>query len=432
MSPPNARFPIGVATAGIAIGGDMRGGRSGTRRRRALLLASGPALVSSIAYIDPGNLATNIQAGSRFGDDLLWVVVLASVVGMLFQSLSARLGIVTGLNLAELCRERLPRPLVWAMWAASEFAAMATELAELLGCAIGLSLLFHVPVLVGMVVTAAVTYAALTLLGEHYRRMEIVIAAFLAIVAICYVIELSIEPLSWASIGLHLFVPSIPNGEAFMLVAGIVGATVMPHVLYLHSALTQDRPGNGLDEAERVRFSDREVVVALSIAGLINLAMVVLASGAFHAEHPGGVEIEAAYHLLTPMLGAAASVVFLTSLIASGLASSIVGTSAGQVIMQGFVRLPIPLWLRRLVTMVPALVVVALGCDSTHALIISQVVLSFVLPVPMVALIVFTRSRDVMGSFASAGGTHAAAVLGCALVVALNLVLLAGMLGWQA
>src|SRR5581483_11765081 len=353
----------------------LAGQRGGLRGYLAFV---GPAVIASIAYMDPGNFATNIQAGAKYGYTLLWVVLAANMIAMLFQALSAKLGIVTGRNLAEMCREHFPQPVVWAMWVVSEIAAMATDLAEFLGGAIGLSLLFHLPLFAGMAVTATITYGVLMVEGFGFRPIELIIGSMVSIIAFCYVVELFIAPVDWASAAVHTVLPQIPDAEALMLSVGIIGATVMPHAVYLHSGLTQARmPVRNDNERRKVlRFSNQEVVIALTVAGLVNMAMVMMASSAFHAGHPDVAEIETAYHTLTPLLGAGAAGVFLVSLIASGISSSTVGTMAGQMIMQGFIRWRIPVLVRRLVTMVPAFVVVAMGANATNALVISQVVLS--------------------------------------------------------
>jgi manganese transport protein len=388
----------------------------------AYLAFAGPAILASIAYMDPGNFATNIQAGAKYGYSLLWVVLLANLVAMLFQALSAKLGIVTGRNLAEMCREQFPQPIVWAMWAVSEIAAMATDLAEFLGGAIGLSLLFNIPLLGGMAVTAIIVYGILLSERRGFRPVELIIGGLVAAIALCYLIELFIAPVDWGSVALHAVSPQIPDNEALLLAVGIIGATVMPHAVYLHSGLTQRRiPARTESERRKlVRISNREVIIALSVAGLVNIAMVVMASGAFHAGHPEVAEIETAYHTMVPLLGGAAAGVFLVSLLASGVSSSTVGTMAGQMIMQGFVGFRIPIWLRRLVTMLPAFAIVGLGVDATNALVLSQVVLSITLPLPMIALIIFTRRRDLMGEFASRRLVHVAASLGAIIVLMLN------------
>jgi len=390
------------------------------------LLFAGPAVVASIAYMDPGNFATNIQAGARYGYTLLWVVLMANLIAMLFQALSAKLGIVTGRNLAEMCRDRFPPRIVLAMWFVSEIAAMATDLAEFLGGAIGLALLFHMPLLYGMGVTAVVTYGILMFESRGFRPMELFIGALVSVIGLCYVIELFIAPVDWASAATHTVLPQMPDSQALMIAVGIIGATVMPHAVYLHSGLTQHRlsPRNDSDRRKLVHYSNREVIVALAVAGLVNMAMVMMASAAFHAGHSEVAEIETAYHTLTPLLGGAAAAVFLVSLIASGISSSVVGTMAGQMIMQGFVGFGIPLWLRRVVTMAPAFVVVALGVDTTTALVVSQVILSIALPVPMIALLLFTRDRKVMGDFANSRLVTGIAIAGAAIVLLLNAILL--------
>ncbi len=405
----------------------IRGVLAGERRGlRSALLFAGPAVIASIAYMDPGNFATNIQAGSRFGYTLLWVVLMANLIAMLFQALSAKLGIITGRNLAEMCREQLPQKAVYVMWGVSEIAAMATDLAEFLGGAIGLALLFKMPLMAGMAVTAVVTYGILVFEKGGFRPIEIIIGALVAVIALCYLVEMFIAPVSWGQAGLHSILPSIPNGEALTISVGIVGATVMPHAIYLHSGLTQHRAParNAREHRALLRFSNLEVIIALSIAGLVNMAMVMMASAAFHAGHSDVAEIETAYHILTPLLGAGAAAVFLISLISSGISSSVVGTMAGQMIMQGFVGFRIPIWVRRLVTMIPAFVVVGLGVNATQALVLSQVVLSFALPIPMVALVLFTRRKDIMGEFANGRLTDIAAIAGTVIILVLNLVLL--------
>jgi manganese transport protein len=381
---------------------------AGQRRGwRAYLAFAGPAVVASIAYMDPGNFATNIQAGAKYGYGLLWVVLLANLIAMLFQALSAKLGIVTRRNLAEMCRDEFPKPIVWAMWVISEIAAMATDLAEFLGGAIGLSLLFQIPLLAGMVVTGVIVYGILMFERHGFR------------------------PVDWGSAALHTVLPQLADAQALLLSVGIIGATVMPHAVYLHSGLTQARiPARNEGERRRIlRISNYEVIIALAIAGLVNMAMVMMASGAFHAGHSDVAEIETAYHTLTPLLGAAAAGVFLVSLLASGVSSSTVGTLAGQMIMQGFVGFRIPIWVRRLVTMVPAFIIVGLGANATNALVISQVVLSVALQLPMIALLMFTRRSDIMGQFANSRLTHGAANAATAGVLLLNAFLILQTLG---
>jgi manganese transport protein len=407
---------IGRATEALA------GGPGGLRTAIAF---GGPAVIASIAYMDPGNFATNIQAGARYGYGLLWVVLLANIIAMLFQALSAKLGIVTGRNLAELCRDHFPRPVVLAMWVASEIAAMATDLAEFVGGAIGLSLLLHIPLLAGMTATAVITYGLLTCQQLGFRPLELIIGAIVGLICVCYLSEMFIAPIDWSAALFHTVTPQLADGEALLLAVGI-GATVMPHAIYLHSGLTQARVPVRSDDDRRLvlRYSNSEVIIALSMAGLVNMAMVMMASSAFHAGHPEVAEIETAYHTLTPLLGGAAAGIFLISLIASGISASTVGTLAGQMIMQGFVGFRIPLRLRRLVTMLPAFAVIAVGAHPTRALVISQVVLSIALPLPMISLIIFTSRTDVMGAFANSRLTRVLAISATALVLALNAVLI--------
>ncbi len=415
----------------VAAAQDTLAGRS--RGLRSVLPFIGPAVVTSIAYVDPGNFATNIQAGAKYGYLLLWVVVVANFTAMLFQGLSAKLGIVTGKSLATHCRETMPRPAVVAMWLASEVAAMATDLAEFLGAAIGLSLLFGMPLLLALVLTGIGTYAMLTMQQRGFRPIEYLIGGFVGVIGLAYVVELLISPPDWGLFAYHSVVPHLQGPESVTLAVGIVGATVMPHAIYLHSSLTQKRVPTNTD-AERRRvlgFSNKEVVVALGLAGFVNLAMIAVAASAFHGGHNDIAEIETAYRTLTPLLGAGAAAVFMTSLLASGFSSSVVGTMAGQAIMQDFVSVHVPLWVRRLVTMLPSFVVVGLGVGATQALVLSQVVLSVVLPVPMIALLWFTGRRKTMGDYVNGRLTQAAAILAAVFVLVLNALLLLQQFGME-
>jgi manganese transport protein len=424
MDAPLEPFPESLSARTVATAQALiRGQRPGPA---AFLAFFGPAVIASIAYMDPGNFATNIQAGAKYGYSLLWVVLLANLIAMLFQALSAKLGIVTGRNLAEMCRDCFPKPVVWVMWVVSEIAAMATDLAEFLGGAIGLSLLFHMPLLAGMTVTAIITYLILAFQNRGFRPAELIIGSFVAIIALCYLVEMFIAPVDWAAAAFGTVTPKIADAGALLLSVGIIGATVMPHAVYLHSGLTQDRIPAHDDHDKRiiVRISNLEVLAALAAAGLVNMAMVMMASSAFHAGHPDVAEIETAYHTLAPLLGIGAAGVFLLSLIASGISSSVVGTMAGQMIMQGFVGFSIPIWLRRVITMVPAFVVVGYGVNATEALVVSQVILSIALPLPMIALLIFTRRPDLMGVFVNKPLTNLVAYVGTAIVLVLNTILI--------
>lgn len=408
---------------------DVLAGR--IRGPRSWLVFAGPAVIASVAYMDPGNYATNIQAGAGYGYALLWVVVMANLVAMLFQALSARLGIVTGKNLAEHCRDGFSRPVVIAMWIVSEIAAMATDLAEFLGGAIGLALLFNMPLMAGMGITAIVTYALLLVENRGFRPMELLIGTLVGVIGLCYLAELFIAPIAWGEAAHGAIIPQMPDLAALTISVGIIGATVMPHAIYLHSGLTQNRVQikNDTERARVLKFSNVEVVVALAIAGMINIAMVMMAASAFHAGNPEVAEIETAYHTLTPLLGGMAAAAFLISLIASGVSSSVVGTMAGQMIMQGFIRLRIPLLIRRVVTMLPAFIVVAMGVNVTTALVASQVVLSIALPIPMIALVIFSSKRSVMGVFTIGPVLKSLAILAATVVLTLNFVLLANVAG---
>jgi manganese transport protein len=395
----------------------------------ALLPFAGPAFIASIAYMDPGNFATNVQGGSSFGYNLLWVVVFANLTAMLFQAMSAKLGIVTGKNLPEVCRDSFSRPVSLCMWAVSEIAAMATDLAEFLGATIGLALLFNLPLLVGAIITGIVTYAILIMQSRGFRKIELLITSFVGVILLCYVVETILARPNWGLVAYHSLVPWLGGRDSILLAVGIIGATVMPHAIYLHSSLTQDRivPRSKLETKTVVRFSNIDVLIALGIAGVINMAMMYMSAAVFHfGGHPQVASIQSAYKTLMPLLGSAAAGIFLLSLMASGISSSVVGTMAGQVIMQGFVGFTIPLWVRRVVTMIPTLVVIGLGVNTTQALVISQVVLSLVLPLPIVVLLVFTGKRSIMADMVNKPLVKFLGIAAAAIVLGLNFVLL-----WQ-
>jgi manganese transport protein len=433
MPPPLNMPPVDlVLSTGTTVQTELaaRDALDGRRKGvRAFLPFAGPAIIASVGYMDPGNFATNIQAGSTYGYELLWVVLAANLVAMLFQGMSAKMGIVTGRNLAELCREQFSRRTVVGMWIASEIAAMATDVAEFLGGALGISLLFHVSLLCGMCVTGVVTFVILSLDKRGFRPLELLIAALVAVIGLSYLWELVIAPPDWQAALFHTVVPQLRDKSAITLAVGIIGATIMPHTLYLHSGLTQNRTPARNDRERRglLRFSNREVVIALGFAGLVNLAMVTMSASVFSKSTPGIADIGVAYHTLIPTLGMGAAGLFLVALMASGISSSVVGTMAGQVIMQGFVGFSIPVWARRLITMVPAFIV-ALSFNTMTAMILSQVVLSFVLPLPMVALVVLSSRKSVMGDFVTGKRTAFAAIAATVLIVLLNIVLIRQML----
>ena len=406
-------------------------GRSPRRGISRILPFLGPAFVASVAYIDPGNFATNIAGGAQFGYLLLWVVVASNLTAMLVQALSAKLGIATGRNLAELCRDRFPRPVVWGMWGISELVAMATDLAEFLGAALGFYLLFHIPLFVAALLAGVVTLLILALERRGFRPVEAVITAFVGVIAVSYVIETILDRPNWTEVAVGALVPRFAGTESVLLATGILGATVMPHVIFLHSALTQHRivPRNEAQAKLLYRFEVTDVLLAMGLAGVVNAAMLIMAASTFHARGLTSIaSIDEAHRTLAPLLGRASSTIFAISLLASGLSSSTVGTMAGQVIMQGFLHRQIPIWIRRLVTMIPALVVIALGLDPTRTLVISQVVLSFGLPFALVPLVIFTSRRDVMGGLANHRLTSVLASAVTAVIIALNLFLISRML----
>jgi manganese transport protein len=391
-----------------------------------MLSLCGPAFVAAVAYIDPGNFATNITAGVRFGYSLVWVIVAANLMAMLVQYLSAKLGVATGRDLPELCREHLPPPVSFGLWAQAELVAMATDLAEFVGAAIGLNLLFDVPLPVAGVVTAVVAFAVLALEQRGHRPFELAITALFAVVFLGFAYDLVSVHVDAGGVAAGL-VPGLAGSGSVLLAVGIIGATVMPHVIYLHSALTKTRVTGAVSHRELLRSQRIDVVIALGTAGLINVAMLVVAAALPHGAGPAGADpILAAHADLGRFVGGGAALVFAVALLASGLSSSSVGTYAGQVVMRGFVRRTLPLFARRAVTMLPALVVLGLGLPATGSLVVSQVVLSFGIPFALVPLVWLTSRADVMGGFVNRRVTTVAAVT-CALVVAvLNGYLLVG------
>jgi manganese transport protein len=427
MSDARARTTADAGT--LAAAGQVLGGGDQRRGLKRLLPFLGPAFIASIAYVDPGNFATNIQAGAQYGYLLLWVVVASNLMAMLVQTLAAKLGIATGRNLAELCREQFSPWVVWVMWALMEIVAMATDLAEFLGAAVGFNLLFGVPLWIAGLMTAAFTFLLLGLERRGFRPLEAAITAFVGVIAVCYLIETLLGHPDWTAAAFGSVLPKFHGAESILLATGILGATVMPHVIFLHSALTQGRivTREPAQLRKLFRFQVADVAIAMSIAGLINMAMLIMAAATFFKAgmHSVGT-IEEAYKTLEPLLGKAAGVIFAISLLASGLSSSSVGTLAGQVIMQGFLRRHIPVWVRRLVTLLPSLVVIWLGCDPTRTLVLSQVVLSFGLPFAVIPLVLFTRRRDLMGILVNCPLTTAIAWAVAALIVTLNLYLI-----WQ-
>jgi manganese transport protein len=423
------------AEAGVDVGSVLPGEAATLRAAQATLegrrpgLAGlwpflGPAFVAAVAYIDPGNFATNIAGGAKFGYLLLWVVLSANLMAMLVQTLSAKLGIATGRNLPETCRDNFARPVSIGLWLQAEAIAMATDLAEVLGAALGLHLLFGIPLFPAGLIAGAGAFAILGLQRYGFRRLEAAIAGMVGVIVVAFAFELVAARPDPGGVVHHLFVPGFEGTESILIAAGILGATVMPHVVYLHSALTQNRiPGRNEEEKRRIqRFERIDVVIAMTIAGLVNMSMLAIAAAVFFGI---GIEsIEDAYSSFDAELGSGAAVLFGIALLASGFSSSSVGTMSGQVVMQGFIQRRIPLFLRRAITLAPALIILAIGVDPSRSLVISQVVLSFGIPFALVPLVIFTSRRELMGSLVNSRLTQVAAWAIAAVIIALNLFLL--------
>jgi manganese transport protein len=400
--------------------------------RWRLLPFLGPAFIACVAYVDPGNFATNIAAGSKFGYTLVWVIVASNLMAMLIQTLSAKLGIATGRNLPEICRERFSRKTSIGLWIQAEFIAMATDLAEFLGAAIGIQLLLGIPLFPAAVITGVITLLILGLQRYGFRPLEAVITAFVFVIGICYLGELYFAHPPLGTVAKHAVVPEFAGNESVLLAVGIIGATVMPHVIYLHSALTQQRivPRDDEEAKTLFRYTRIDVLIAMVIAGLINISMLVVAATVFYGSGLLNVDsLEGAHRTLEPILGGASSVLFALALTASGLSSATVGTLSGQVVMQGFIQRQIPLFVRRIVTMIPAFVVIALGLNPSRTLVLSQVVLSFGIPFALIPLVIFTSRRDVMGVLVNRRMTIVAAILVAAVISGLNVFLLAKTFG---
>ena len=409
------------AAASVLAGTSKRGGL------KRILPFMGPAFIASVAYVDPGNFATNIQGGAKFGYTLLWVVLASNLMAMLIQALSAKLGIVTGMNLAELCRARFPKPIAIMMWVIMELVAMATDLAEFIGAALAINLLFGLPLIVAGILTAIATFLILGLERYGFRPIESVITGFVGIVAVSYLIETVLDRPDWNHVLRHAVIPEFSGTESVLLAAGILGATVMPHAIFLHSALTQGRiVTKSYEKMKKLfRYEVIDVLIAMSLAGLINAAMLIMAAATFFEHGLTDIgTIEEAHRTLEPLLGSSASVIFGISLLASGLSSSSVGTMAGQVVMQGFLHRQIPVWIRRFVTILPSLIVIAVGLNPTRTLVISQVVLSFGLPFAVIPLVIFSSSSKLMGPMVNCRLTKVLISLSALLVLALNIFLL--------
>ena len=402
---------------------------TGERRGiRALIPFLGPAFIAAVAYIDPGNFATNMAGGAQYGYMLLWVVLAANLTAMLVQSLSAKLGIATGRNLPEVCRDRFPRPVVVFLWIQAELIAMATDLAEFVGAALGIYLVFGVPLLIAGFLTGAIAFGILGLQAWGFRRLEATISALVGVIVIAFGLEVLGARPSWAGVAGGLIVPHLDGRSSILLAVGILGATVMPHVIYLHSALTQKRIVGANPEARRriFHFELIDVVLAMGIAGVINVAMLTMAAAVFGSRGlvNMGTDLTQVFTGLDHYVGDHSGLVFGVALLASGISSSSVGTLAGQVVMQGFIHRQIPVFLRRAITMVPALILIASHFDPSRALVLSQVFLSFGIPFAMVPLVLFTRDRKLMGNLVNSRLTNYAAYAVAAMIISLNVFLI--------
>lgn len=393
---------------------------------RKLLPFIGPAFIAAVAYIDPGNYATNIQSGSKYGYMLLWVVVVSNLMAILIQTMSAKLGIATGKNLPEVSREHYP---VWAsilFWIQGEVMVMATDLAEFIGAAVGLNLVFNIPMLPAAIITAIAALLILVFQVRGYRPLEIVIATMVFVVVIAFSCEVVFSSPALAPVLKGMVTPQFQGVDSILLAAGILGATVMPHAIYLHSGLTNGRViGHTPEERKKIfHFEVVDILIAMIIAGLINGIMLVVASSTFHTHGIVIDDLTVAYHQFGHFIGPSAALLFGIGLLAAGLSSSSVGTLAGDIIMQGYIRKRIPVFLRRIVSMIPPLAIVISGVNATYALVMSQVVLSFGIALALIPLIIFTSRRDIMGNLVNRKLTSIAAWCISALIISLNIFLL--------
>src|SRR5919205_975418 len=402
----------------------LKGHRRGLSRVLPFL---GPAFIAAVAYVDPGNFATNISGGAQFGYLLLWVILTSNLMAMLIQSMSAKLGIATGKNLPEVCRARFPKLVSLGLWVQAEGIAMATDLAEFIGAALALNLLFGIPLFPAGLITAVAAFGILELQRRGFRPLEAAIATMVGVIVVAFAFQMFYAEPQADRVLAGLFTPGFAGTESVLLAAGILGATVMPHVIYLHSALTQRRVVGRTDEEKKkiFRFELIDVVIAMAIAGTINASMLIMAAALFYTSGVTDVgDIDVAFEQLGMQVGSTSAILFGVALLASGFSSSSVGTMAGQVVMQGFINRRIPLWLRRLITMAPALVILAIGLNPSRALVISQVVLSFGIPFALIPLLIFCRNRNIMGALVNRHSTTAVASVVVALIVTLNMFLL--------
>lgn len=386
----------------------------------------GPAFIISVAYIDPGNFATNISGGSKFNYLLLWVILWSNLIAIFLQTMSAKLGIATGHNLPELCAKVFPRSVNWIFWIVAEIGAMATDLAEFLGGTLGIYLLFHIPMLYSGVLTGIITFVICYMEKYGQKAIEIIISILVAIISISYILELFFSKPEWTQVGLHTLIPSLSNNEAVLIAVGMLGATVMPHVIYLHSQLVQHRSSDSSDKGKLKHFKMEkiDIIVAMNIAFIVNSAMVIVSASAFYSNGIVIESIEQAHKSLQPLLGSLSSTAFGIALLASGLSSSAVGTIAGQTIMKGFVNLSIPINIRRLITIFPAMIIIALGVNPMNTLVFSQVALSFILPFPIIQMLIIAKNKNLMGVLVNKPSIRFLGSVIAAIIIILNALLL--------
>ncbi|NMM65796.1 Nramp family divalent metal transporter [Clostridium sp. P21] len=395
-------------------------------KARQLLKYLGPAFVISVAYIDPGNFATNISGGSKFNYELIWVILWSNIIAIFLQTMSAKLGIATGKNLPEMCAKVFPKSLNWIFWIVAELGAMATDLAEFLGGTLGLHLLFKMPLIYAGILTGILTFIIVYMEKYGQRVIEIIITILVTIICVAYSMELFLANPDWTKVGMHTIIPTLSNNEAVLIAVSMLGATVMPHVIYLHSHLVQYRKSGSsdLEKLKHLRMEKVDIAIAMNIAFIVNAAMVIVSAAVFYKNGMPVDTIEQAHKSLQPLLGSLSSGAFGIALLASGLSSSAVGTMAGQTIMKGFVNLSIPINIRRLITMAPAIIVIAIGINPMNVLVLSQVALSFILPFPIIQMLYIANHKGLMGNLVNNNFTKILGILIAIVIISLNLFLL--------
>lgn len=404
----------------------IRNRNIGKNKVREFTKFLGPAFVVSVAYIDPGNFATNISGGSKFNYTLIWVILWSNIMAVFLQTMSAKIGIATGHNLPYMCSKVFPKALNWIFWIVAEIAAMATDLAEFLGGTLGMYLLFHIPMIYAGLLTGVITFIICCMEKYGQKVIEIIISALVAIISVAYIIEIFLAKPDWIQVGIHTIIPSLPNGEAVLIAVGMLGATVMPHVIYLHSELVQNRCTDSSDagKLKHLKMEKIDIAIAMNIAFIVNAAMVVVSAAVFYKNGIIVDSIQQAHKSLQPLIGPLSSGIFGVALLAAGLSSSAVGTLAGQTIMKGFVNLSIPVNLRRLITMIPALIIISIGLNPMYALVLSQVVLSFILPFPIIQMLIISKREDLMGALVNKRVIRLMGIFIASVIIILNTILI--------